>query len=473
MLTEIKNTIFPSNELAYIGKTLQAQREFFQSGITKDLDFRIVQLKKLRTAIQKHENAIYEALKADLNKPKFESYGTEIGFALSEIDLCIRKIKKWAKPRKVGTAPFHFKASSYVYSDPYGLVLNIAPWNYPFQLLFVPVIGAMAAGNCIAVKPSELAPNMSELSAKIIQDTFDENYISVFEGGIPVSQELLKHKFDYIFFTGSTRVGKIVYQAAAKHLTPVTLELGGKSPCIVDKDVNLDVAAKRIVWGKLVNAGQTCIAPDYLMVHTSVKEALIPKMEAAIEQFYGKNPEQSEDYCRIINEGHFKRLEGLMKKGRIISGGVLKADEKYISPTLLEDVSAKDPVMKEEIFGPILPIITYENLDETIQFINDRPKPLALYVFTKNNKVAEKVLKETSSGGACVNDTLMHIANPNMSFGGVGESGIGGYHGKFSFDTFSHQKAVMHKSTAIDPYIRYAPYKTSLNILKFLLSKFG
>ncbi len=472
-INETSNDVVAMNGLAAIGKTMDSQRAFFKSGVTKEVDFRIAQLKKLRKAIVDKEAAILDALKADLNKHKFESYGTEIGFALLEIDDCIKNLKKWAKPKKVKTAMFHFKASSYVISEPYGLTLIIAPWNYPFQLLMVPLIGAMAAGNCVMVKPSELAPNTSRVCADIIRDTFDSHYVAAFEGGVATAQELLRQKFDYIFFTGSTEVGKIVYQAAARNLTPVTLELGGKSPCIVDENIKLDVTAKRIVWGKLVNAGQTCIAPDYLMVHSSVKDELLEEMGKAVKKFYGENPEESKYYGRIINERHFDRIERLMQAGNVVVGGEVNRDTKYISPTIIDGIQPDDPVMQEEIFGPVLPVLEWTNVEEVVNFVNDRPKPLALYVFSKNKAFANQILEETSSGGACVNDTLMHIANPHMSFGGVGESGIGGYHGSHSFDTFSHQKAVMDKSLAIDPPVRYAPYRHSLRFLKFVMSKFA
>ena len=466
--------VVEATSLNKIPEVVQSQRNFFRSGLTKDAEFRIEQLKKLRKVIVKREKDIYAALKADLNKHPFETYGTEVGLTLNEIDHCIKSVRKWMKPRKVKTSLFHFKGSSRIHADPYGVALIIAPWNYPFQLQMLPLIGAMAAGNCVTIKPSELASATSHLIAEMVAEAFDPHYISVFEGGIPVSQKLLDEKFDYIFFTGSTQVGRIVYQAAAKHLTPVTLELGGKSPCIVDENVDLEVTAKRLAWGKLVNNGQTCIAPDYLMVRKSVKQPLLELIKKAIERFYGRDPKSSPYYGRIINERHFKRISQLiLNSGKIVYGGEMNADEKYISPTILDDITPDSPIMKEEIFGPVLPVMEYENIDEVIGFINERPKPLALYLFSKNDDLVDKVLKETSSGGSCINDTLMHIANPNMSFGGVGESGVGGYHGKHSFDAFSHDKSVMHKSFFPDPPIRYAPYKTSLKVLKFLISKFG
>ncbi len=460
-----------SGQLIQIPQTIAAQRTFFKSNLTKDVEFRIEQLKKLRKAIVTNEKAIFEALDKDLKKSKFESYGTEIGIVLAELDKLIQNLKKWARPKKVKTSIFHFKASSYIYKDPYGVVLIVAPWNYPFQLLMLPLVGAIAAGNCVVLKPSEMAPATAKVMTDIIEGVFDERYVAVFNGGVETSTGLLKERYDYIFFTGSTFVGKIVYQAAAKHLTPVTLELGGKSPCIVDKDIHLDYTAKRIVWGKLVNVGQTCIAPDYIYIHRDVKDALITRMKEVIQEFYGKDPQKSKDYGRIINEKHFKRLTNLMQAGEIIHGGNTDYEDKYISPTFIEGVNPDDPVMQEEIFGPILPIMVYDDIDDVINFINDREKPLALYIFSKNEKMIDKVLTETSSGGASINDTLMHIGNDHLPFGGVGESGIGAYHGEFSFETFSHHKGVMNKSLALDMPIRYAPYKTSLSILKQLMKR--
>ncbi len=460
-----------TNGLSPIAKSLQNQREFFKSGTSKDADFRLTQLKKLRAAIVKYEKKIMTALKADLNKPAFEAYGTEVGFVLGELDHTIKHVKKWMRPNKVKTALFHAIGSSRIQHDPYGAVLIIAPWNYPFQLLIAPLIGAISAGNTVVLKPSELAPHTSDVCVEMIKETFDEHYIDIFEGGVPVSQELLAQKWDYIFFTGSTAVGKIVYQAAAKHLTPVTLELGGKSPCIVDKDTDIKVTAQRIAWGKLLNAGQTCIAPDYLLVQEEVKDELIEQLKKSIKKFYGKNPMKSKNYCRIISSKHLERLGALLENTNVVHGGEIDAETKYISPTLIDGVTDNDPVMQSEIFGPILPIMTYRNINEAIDYVNSHPKPLALYVFTKNKKLSKKVLKETSSGGACVNDTISHIASTEMPFGGVGASGMGGYHGKFSFEAFSHAKSVMERSQMIDPPLRYAPYRMNLGTLKFLLKR--
>ncbi len=455
-----------SEKIDQIPDILDRHKQFFATGITKDVNFRIDQLKRLKEVIMEHETDIYDALKKDLNKSPFTSFMTEIAMVLGEIDLFISKLKKWSKPKKVRTGMVNFKANSKVYYDPYGTVLVIAPWNYPFQLTMSPLAGAIAAGNCVVVKPSEIAPATSAVMTKIIQENFVEDYISVFEGGVPVSQALLEQRFDYIFYTGSTHVGRIVYQAAAKHLTPVTLELGGKSPCIVDEDIQLNFTAKRIIWGKLLNAGQTCVAPDYILVNRKVKDALLKRMTEVIEEFYGTDPSLSDEYCKIINERHFMRLSAYIDGADIAYGGDRDMDRLYIGPTILDNVKGDDPVMQDEIFGPILPILTYDHIEEAISFVNEREKPLALYVFSKDKQIAKKVLKETSSGGACVNDTIMHLASEDLPFGGVGASGIGAYHGKHSFTTFSHQKAVLNKSTRIDVPLRYVPYKVSLAAFK-------
>ena len=456
-----------------IAGVLAKQNDFFKTNITKDIDFRIEQLKKLKQCIEKKEKVIFEALKTDLNKHKFEAYGTEVGMVYGEIDHFIRKLNGWAKPKKVGTSLFHFRSSSYIYPEPYGTVLIMGPWNFPFQLCLLPLIGALGAGNCAVVKPSEIATATSAIIKEIIDETFDPHYVAAFEGGIPVSQALLDNKFDYIFFTGSTYVGKIVYQAAAKHLTPVTLELGGKSPCIIDKNTDIEVSARRIVWGKLINAGQVCVAPDYLYVHEDIKEDLLNAIKKYIKKSYGKDPSKSKYYGRIINHKNFKRLSNLLNDGNIVFGGQSDEENRYISPTLIDNVSKEDAIMQEEIFGPVLPVLTYQNIEEVIRYIKANPKPLALYIFTKDKKISDKVLKETSSGGACINETVMHLGNSNLSFGGVGESGLGAYHGKTSFDTFSHHKSVMDKSFKPDLPVRYPPYRTGVKVLKSLMKRLG
>ncbi|MEM7105104.1 MAG: aldehyde dehydrogenase [Bacteroidota bacterium] len=448
------------------------QRAYFQTGATLNVEFRIAQLKKLKSAIEQYEHQILEALKQDLNRDHTSGYLLEVGFILNELDETLRHIRKWTKPKRVPTPLFHAKAKSYIKSDPYGVTLIIAPWNYPFQLSVGPLIGAMAAGNTAVIKPSEISPNTSAVIAQMFNEHFDPKYIAVVEGGIPESKALLDEKFDYIFYTGSTVVGKLVYQSAAKHLTPVTLELGGKSPCIVDNKTHLEYTAKRIVWGKLVNAGQTCIAPDYLLVHNDIKDKLIEEMRKQIKAMYSEDPSKSDEYGRIISEKHFKRISALMDKDKIVVGGKVDAYDRYIEPTIMEGVNDDDPVMQEEIFGPVLPVMTYENIEEVITYINKHPKPLALYVFSKNQGTIDKVIGETSSGGVCVNDTLMHIGTPHLPFGGVGDSGIGAYHGQSSFDTFSHKKSIMHKSFLLDMPIRYTPYTAKASKMLRTLLKY-
>jgi aldehyde dehydrogenase (NAD+) len=451
-----------------IGEIVQQQRQFFNTGNTRAIAFRIQQLKALKQAIADHKAEIIAALKADLNKPEFETYLLEIGVLL-EVDHALRHIQSWVKPRRVNTAIDQFPASAQVCPEPLGVVLIIAPWNYPFQLMVSPLIGAIAAGNCALLKPSELAPHVSHLMAALIEKTFDPFYITVVEGGVETSQALLAEKFDHIFFTGSTAIGKIVMAAAAQHLTPVTLELGGKSPCIVDANVHLETTARRIVWGKFINAGQTCVAPDYLLVDRRIKPALITALQAAIAEFYGNDPAQNPDYGRIISTRHWARLADLLQSGHILTGGQTNLDDRYIAPTLLDQVSWDDPVMQDEIFGPILPVLEYGDLQEAIALINARPKPLALYFFSRDKALQEHVLRETSSGGVCINDTILHLAVSELPFGGVGTSGIGSYHGKAGFDTFSHQKSILRKSFWLDLKWRYAPYQGKLGLIKKMI----
>lgn len=448
---------------------LQAQRDYFASNATKSLQFRKKQLQKLKKMIVDNEAALLQALHKDLKKHEFEAYVTEIGFVLVDIDKSIAKLKSWAKPKKVKTPPFHYVANSYIQPDPYGNVLIIAPWNYPVQLLLAPLVGAIAAGNTAVLKPSEYAVHTSALLTRLINATFDPQYVKMIEGAVPETQLLLAEKFDFIFFTGSTKVGNIVYQAAAKHLTPVALELGGKSPCIVDTDIHLDYTAKRIIWGKYINIGQSCIAPDYLLVDQKIKDALVAKLKFYIHQFFGENPQKSPHLGRIINDLHFDRLLRYLEDGEIIEGGQSDRSDLYIAPTLLDNVSLDAPAMQEEIFGPILPIVSYGNLREAIDLIKSKSKPLALYIFSKNNKKIDRVLAETSAGGVTINDTLMHMANGHLPFGGVGDSGIGAYHGVHSFDLFSHPKAVLHRSFLVEEPIRYAPYKLGLKWIKKIM----
>ncbi|KAB8318594.1 aldehyde dehydrogenase [Tolypothrix campylonemoides VB511288] len=447
---------------------IRKQRDFFKTGQTKDIHFRLEQLKTLKQVVTENKEAIINALKADLKKPEFESYATEIG-TLLEIDHAIKHIKTWTKPQKAPVSLQLFPGSAKIYPEPLGVVLIIAPWNYPFQLIILPLLGAIAAGNCAILKPSELAPHTSRLLSQMMEKYFEPAYIAVIEGGVQTSQQLLAEKFDHIFFTGGTAVGKIVMEAAAKNLTPVTLELGGKSPCIVDSDIHLEHTARRITWGKFLNAGQTCIAPDYILVDKKIKQNLLNEIQKRLQEFYGNNPAKSSDYARIIHQKHFDRLVSFLKNGEIRIGGETNPSDLYIAPTVVDNVSLTDSVMQEEIFGPILPVIEYTDITEAIALINSKPKPLALYLFSNNKNLQQRVLQETSSGGVCINDTVMQYAVSSLPFGGVGDSGIGKYHGKFSFDTFSHYKSVLHNPFWLDLKWRYAPYKGKLPLLKRLI----
>ncbi|OKL40313.1 aldehyde dehydrogenase [Pontibacter flavimaris] len=445
---------------------VKKQREFFSSGHTLDLAFRKERLRELQHTIQEHEQDLMDAMYADFHKPEMEAFSTEIGFVELELKLVLKNLQKWAKPKRVKESLLNFPSRSYIHSDPFGVALIIGPWNYPFQLLLNPLIGAMAAGNCAIVKPSELTPTTSAVVARMIRQHFDESYIATVEGGAPTTQHLLQQRFDYIFFTGSTQVGKIVMKAAAEHLTPVTLELGGKSPAIVAEDADLGLAARRIAWGKFLNAGQTCIAPDYLLAQESIKEELLQLISQCIRDFYGEDPRQSPDFARIVNDRHFNRLSGFMSEGKVRTGGVTDAASRYIAPTLLDRVTWQHPIMQEEIFGPILPVLSFQHLDEAIGMVQQREKPLALYFFTNDERKKEQVLKYTSFGGGCINDTISHIINPNLPFGGVGQSGMGSYHGQSSFELFSQQKSVLHRGTWLDLPLRYPPYGNRLPMLR-------
>ena len=452
-----------------IAELVDRQRAFFNKGKTKDISFRVNQLKRLRAAILENQENILEASKVDMGKPAFEYFVAEVGFASREIRYAVNNLKSWSKPIKVSTPFMHLPASSYIYPEPLGVVLIIGPWNYPLELLMLPLIGAIAAGNCAILKPSEVAPHTSAAIARLIQNNFDMSFIGVVEGGVKETQILLSQRFEHIFFTGGTTIGQLVMEAAAKHLTPVTLELGGKTPCIVDEDANTDTSARRIVWGKFLAAGQNCVAPDYLLVHKAVKEQLVERMIRSLEEFYGKDPSKSPDYARIINDRHFLRLSQLLGEGRIIVGGHTDPEDRYIAPTIIDNVSMNSGIMAEEILGPILPIIEYGDLSEAISIVNGRPKPLALYFFSKNRRNQQRILKETSSGGVCINDTNVHVSTSSLPFGGVGESGMGSYHGKASFYTFSHMKAIMKRSFLLDMKMRYPPYKDKLKLLKRLI----
>ncbi|MBS4211084.1 aldehyde dehydrogenase [Neobacillus rhizophilus] len=445
------------------------QKAFFRKEQTKNISFRLAALKKLKDAIKVNEQEIMAALKEDLNKSELDAYAAEIGFVLAELTFTIKNLSSWVKVKSVKTPMTHFGSTSYIYSEPYGVALIIAPWNYPFQLAIAPLIGAIAAGNCAVLKPSELTPKTSEVLAKLINGLYPEEYVSVVEGGVETSTALLEEKFDYIFFTGSVPVGKIIMKAAAKHLTPVTLELGGKSPCIVHDDANLKVAAKRVAWGKFTNAGQTCIAPDYLYVHKNVKDKFLSEFKNTIKELYGENPLRNSDFTHIVSERHFKRLEGFLDNGQVYSGGKTNSETLAIEPTVLTNISWDDPIMQDEIFGPILPVMEYSNLSEVVDGIHNHPKPLALYIFSENNQVQQTVLNSVSFGGGCVNDTVYHFVSPHLPFGGVGPSGIGSYHGKGSFDTFSHKKSVLKQTTLFDIPFRYPNFKNGLKMLRMFL----
>lgn len=448
-------------------ETVAQQRQFFATGKTKDLDFRRAQLKTLKQAILSQESQILAALKADLQKPELEGY-YEIIATIEEINCALKHLKSWTKPQKVRTSLQQFPAAAWRSPEPLGVVLIIAPWNYPFSLLFSPLVGAIAAGNCAILKPSEITPHTSRLAAEILGRTFESDYVAAIEGGVETSQQLLQEKFDHIFFTGGTRIGQIVMEAAAKQLTPVTLELGGKSPCIVDADINLREAAKRLTWGKFLNAGQTCIAPDYLLVDSRIKSELIAAIAQCVGEFYGGEPFQSPDYARIVSDRHFQRLAALLAGSKAVIGGQMDAGERYIAPTVVENVAPDSPLMQEEIFGPILPVMEYSDLESAIAYINARPKPLALYFFSHDRDKQARILTATSSGGVCLNDTLMQVGVIDLPFGGVGDSGSGSYHGQASFDTFSHYKSVLRRSLRFDLNWRYAPYRGKLERIKRL-----
>ncbi|RXT05263.1 aldehyde dehydrogenase [Ammoniphilus sp. CFH 90114] len=445
------------------------QKQFFRSGKTKEMTYRLDALEKLRNGIREKEESLLHALKADLNKSEFEAYTAEIGVLLEEIRFTIKNLRVWMQPEKVKTPMTHLGSASYIYSEPYGTALIISPWNYPFQLAIAPLIGAIAAGNCAVIKPSELTPRTSEVLGDLISEMFPEEYISVVQGGVETSQALLGEKWDYIFFTGSVPVGKVIMEAAAKHLTPVTLELGGKSPCIVHEDANLKLAAKRTAWGKFMNAGQTCVAPDYLYLHRKIKEEFLRYFQEATEELYGAEPLKNLNYTRIVSEKHFRRLRSFMNNGDIFMGGKVNEEGLAIEPTVLTNITWEDPVMQDEIFGPILPVMEYEQLSEVIEGIHQHPNPLALYIFSESKTTQQEVLNQVSFGGGCVNDTLYHLASPYLPFGGVGNSGMGAYHGKGSFDTFSHKKGVLKQTTRFDIPFRYPNVKDGLKKIKLFL----
>jgi aldehyde dehydrogenase (NAD+) len=444
------------------------QQAFFSSGETKSLKFRKESLRRLKDSIVKRNNEIREALKKDLNKSSFETYATETGIVLHELSSQLRNISKWTKPKTVRTPLFAMPSRSMIFPEPYGQAFIISPWNYPFQMSIVPLIGAIAAGNVAIVRQSRFSPNTNAVITKIFKDCFPEDYVAVIECDIETAEEALKLKWDMIFFTGSTRVGKKVYEEAAHNLTPVILELGGKSPVVVENDAIIPVAAKRIIWGKLINAGQTCISPDYLFVNVKVKDALIANMRQEIIRMYGDNPIENNDYPKIISEKAFKRITSYLDNGNVIHGGRTDPDKMSIEPTLIE-ASLSDKCMEDEIFGPVLPVITYTDIDEVISYLNSKEKPLAIYYFTTDKKKQKRMIRETSSGACLINDVILHIANNNLPFGGVGDSGTGRYHGKESVRAFSNMKAVMKTSSWIDIPMKYPPFKNKEKILRLFL----
>lgn len=452
-------------------KIFNNEKEYYLSGETLSVKFRIEKLRLLKKVIKDNEEKLLSALKKDLNKSNFEGYVTEIGILYQEIDYAIKNVKKWAKREKKRTDIVYFPAKSYIYKQPYGVVLIISPFNYPIQLAFSPLIGAISAGNCAIIKPSEYAINSAMVIEEIINSTFDKRYINVIDplGGKETVSELLSLKFNYIFFTGSVRVGKIVMEAASKNLIPVTLELGGKSPCIVDKEANIKLSAKRIVWGKYLNVGQTCVAPDYVYVHKDVKEKLLKEMVKEIESEYGKDAKKSEDYARIIRKEEVKRLQGYLDEGEIYYGGEVDIEDRYISPTILTNIKENSKILEEEIFGPIFPVYEFEDITKVIEYVNSKERPLALYYFSEDKNKIETVLSSTTSGGVTINDTIIHVSSTHIPFGGVGNSGMGNYHGKASFDTFTHKKSVVKRSTLMEFPFRFPPYKDKLKLIKKLM----
>jgi aldehyde dehydrogenase (NAD+) len=450
---------------------LENLRQYFDTGITRTWSFRIDQLKKLRQAILKHENDLYNALYTDLKKSKEETWVTETGMVLAELSVAIRNLKQWMQPESVGTNLLNLPSSSKVVREPLGVVLIIGPWNYPFQLLINPIIGAIAAGNCVVVKPSEFAPSTGAVIKAIIEETFLPEYVLCVEGeGQQVVPALMRNfRFDHVFYTGSTAVGKLIYQMAAEKLTPVTLELGGKSPCVVEADANINVAARRITMTKFSNAGQMCVAPDYILVHESKKQALIAAMKTCLQQFFGEKPEESYNYGKIINEKQFDRVHSYIKQGKLVHGGRSDRKQLFIEPSILTDVSLDAAVMKEEIFGPVLPVLSFSTMEEAKAIVDKNPNPLSFYVYTSSKQKERDWLNSVPSGGACVNNSSWHLTNHHLPFGGRGFSGTGNYHGRYSFEAFSHRKAVMKTPTWFDPNIKYPPFKGKLKLFKWVI----
>ena len=450
-----------------ISQVVAKTRSAYESGKTRPLAWRKTQLQACVRMLQENADQFAEALATDLGRGAEEAWLYDIGFSITEIELMIKNLKKWTEPRKVSTPMVSLPGSSHRVPQPLGVVLVIAPWNYPIQLLLIPVAGAIAAGNAVVMKPSEVSSATSALLGKLVPRYLDNDAIAIVEGAVPETTQLLAEKFDHIFYTGNGTVGRIVMRAAAENLTPVTLELGGKSPTIVDKSANLAIAGRRIAWAKYVNAGQTCVAPDYVLAHDSIADKLVEEIRKSIKNFYGDDPRQSSDFARISSPRHFSRLDAMLASGNIAIGGQTDEQDRYISPTVLVDVKASDAVMQEEIFGPILPVLAVQSIDDAIDFVNARPHPLALYVFAEDQKVNDKVVASTTSGGVTVNGTIFHMTGPFLPFGGVGESGMGAYHGRAGVDTFQHLKPVLKRSTRVDAPLAYPPYtKRKFAILK-------
>ena len=445
---------------------LEKQRTFFATGKTKDLSFRIEQLNKLRQVLIDKHQGIEESLKKDLGKCEFEAFVTEVTAILDDIHNAIENIETWTKPVEAACLPLFGQGESKIYYEPYGTVLILNTWNYPFVLSLKPLVGALAAGNCCVVKPSEVAPATSKTLADIINTAFDEAYCVAIETDAKGTTELLKERFDFILFTGGTNIGRIVAQAAAKHLTPMALELGGKSPCIVDQSADIERSVGLICWGKLLNAGQTCTSPDFILVHKDVKETLIEALKKQIKTFYGEDIKNNPDFGRIVNQRHFARLQGLMNDGKIVFGGETDESQRYISPTIIDEITWDSPIMQEEIFGPLMPILTFENIKEVVKELSKREKPLALYLFTTDKASEDLIINNVSYGGGCINATLMHMLNTNLPFGGVGNSGYGFYQGKWSFETFSHKKSVFNRALSAEPSPIFPPYLDHVKMLK-------
>jgi len=453
-----------------ITKIIDQHKCFFNSNSTKDVNFRIETLKKLKNILKLNEHKFYTAIYSDFKKSEFETYLTEISLIYNELNQSIKNLKKWSKKKNVRTNLANFPSKCYIIPEPLGTVLIISAWNYPYQIALIPAISAIAAGNTVIIKPSEIPNNTSKVLAEIINSNFDSNHLAVIEGGVEKTTELLLQNWDKIFFTGSPKVGKLIYKAAAENLTPVTLELGGKSPTFIFKDCDIELTAKRIVWAKFLNAGQTCIAPDYLLVEKEIEIKLLEALKVQIELGFSISKEINENYVQIINQQHFQRLINLIPTERIYTGGEYDIEKRIIYPTILHNINFEDLIMGEEIFGPLLPVISFDNLDNVISNVKEKEKPLALYVYGKNKKVINKILNEISFGGGAINESLVHLSNPNLPFGGVGASGIGKYHSKAGFDTFTHHKSILHKSFLFEPNIKYLPFtKLKKRILKFLL----